>query len=71
MTDSTFDPVVWLAQFVAAGGRYANTSSGIWIFSPAECEPLALQKEIAGDVARRDAVTAHIAATTTREALPL
>jgi len=71
MTDSTFDPAVWLSRFVAAGGRYANTSSGIWIFSPPDCAPLALQQEIAGDGARRDAVTAHIAATTTRESLTL
>lgn len=65
-----FDPSEWLARFVAAGGRYANTSSGVWIFSPADCAPLAIQKEIAGNAALQSAVTDHIAATTTREALP-
>ncbi|MDR7155365.1 hypothetical protein J2W40_002192 [Sphingobium xenophagum] len=65
-----FDPAEWLARFVAAGGRYANTSSGIWIFSPADRAPLAIQQEIAGNPAWRDAVTAHISTTTTREALP-
>ncbi len=65
-----FDPAEWLARFVAAGGRYANTSSGVWIFSPADCEPLAIQQEIAVSTERREAVTAHISATTTREALP-
>ena len=65
-----FDPAEWLARFVAAGGRYANTSSGGWIFSPADCEALAIQQEIAGNIALFSAVTDHIAATTTREALP-
>lgn len=65
-----FDPAEWLARFVAAGGRYANTSSGVWIFSPADCAAMAIHREIAGSPALRDAVAAHIAATTTREALP-
>ncbi len=65
-----FDPSEWLARFVAAGGRYANTSSGVWIFSRANCASLAIQREIAGNIALFSAVTDHIAATTTREALP-
>lgn len=65
-----FDPAEWLARFVAAGGRYANTSSGVWIFSRANCASLAIQREIAGNIALFSAVTDHIAATTTREALP-
>lgn len=65
-----FDPAEWLARFVAAGGRYANTSSGVWIFSRPNCESLAIQREIAGNKALLSAVTDHIAATTTREALP-
>lgn len=65
-----FDPAEWLARFVAAGGRFANTSSGVWIFSRANCASLAIQREIAGNAALLNAVTDHIAATTTREALP-
>ncbi len=65
-----FDPAEWLARFVAAGGRYANTSSGVWIFSRANCASLAIQREIAGSPERHEAVTAHISATTTREVLP-
>jgi len=65
-----FDPAEWLARFVAAGGRFANTSSGVWIFSRANCASLAIQREIAGNAVLLNAVTDHIAATTTREALP-
>lgn len=65
-----FDPAAWLARFVAAGGRYANTSSGVWIFSPADCAPLAIQRELAANATLQSAVTDHIAATTTQEALP-
>ncbi|WP_119750263.1 hypothetical protein [Sphingobium terrigena] len=69
MTDRPFEPARWLARFVAAGGRYANTSSGVWIFSRPNCASLAIQREIAGNTALLSAVTDHIAATTTREAL--
>ena len=65
-----FAPAEWLARFVAEGERYANTSSGVWIFSPADCAPLAIQQEIAGSTERREAVTAHISETTTREEFP-
>lgn len=69
MTKIAFDPADWLARFVAAGGRYANTSSGVWIFSPADGAALAIQQEIAGIAALQSAVTDHIAATTTREVM--
>lgn len=37
-------------------------------FVAADCAPLAIQQEIAGSTERREAVTDHIAAATTREA---
>lgn len=65
-----FDPAQWLAQFVAMGGRYANTSAGIWIDGPAELDFLALQNEVLRDADKREAVKAHILARTPQEALP-
>ncbi len=66
--DQQFDPAAWLDRFVEIGGRYANTSNGVWLSGPVDGDLIAFEHEVLRDPDKRELVKAHIISTTVMEA---